>query len=352
MEQEQDQGQQPVDARTDSRAGMTLCVAEDRLICEPTIQVLMASLAEHCPGVSVRLFAPNATPTLRSWLASYPQVTLDTRPVSGGVRGWDVKARALLTLLSEGCSEAIWIDSDIVVRRDFRPLFANLAPEVIAITEEGPGPFRGDGEAERCKLWGFEVGRTFPYVLNSCVLRVTQRHRELLETWEGLLQSPEYQAKQQGPWDQRPLHMLGDQDVLTALLASKRFADLPLLILTRGSHIIQYHYRTGYSVRERMLHLFRGMPPFVHSQGWKPWNAELWANFRSSDLGFMYADLSPYTMVARRYRSRLSSDGSWMDAHSPIAGALRLAGAYYPPLVGLPLAIVFQLRRMLSPGSF
>lgn len=348
---EQGQAYPATDVSPSARGGTTLCVAEDRPVCEPTIQVLIASLAEHCPSLPIRLFAPNASPALRAWVANYPQCTLDTRPVSGGVRGWDVKPRALLSLLAEGYAEAIWIDSDIVIRRDFRPLLSGLAPDVIVATEEGPGPFRGDGEAERCRLWGFEVGRTFPHVLNSCVLRVTQAHRELLETWEALVQSPEYQKKQQGPWHERPLHMLGDQDVLTALLTSKRFAALPLLVLVRGQHIIQYHYRTGYSLRERLRHLFRGMPPFVHSQGWKPWMPETWTNARPGDLGSMYADLSPYTMVARRYRRSLTDDGAWMDPHSRLAGALRLAGAYHPPLVGLPLAIVFKLRRLLSSAS-
>ena len=39
----------------------TICVAEDRTICEPSLKLLLVSLAKHCPGRTISVFYPPAT---------------------------------------------------------------------------------------------------------------------------------------------------------------------------------------------------------------------------------------------------------------------------------------------------
>ncbi len=46
--------------------------------------------------------------------------------------------------------------------------------------------------------------------------------------------------------------MQGDQDVLTALLTSTEFADIPLKMLRRGKDIVQFDGVWGYTTTERL----------------------------------------------------------------------------------------------------
>ena len=45
-------------------------------------------------------------------------------------------------------------------------------------------------------------------------------HLPMLEAWRGLLADPRYIEAQAAPWHERPLHLLSDQEVLTALLGA------------------------------------------------------------------------------------------------------------------------------------
>lgn len=47
--------------------------------------------------------------------------------------------------------------------------------------------------------------------------------------------------------------MLGDQDVLTALLTSKEFSEIPIHILRKGRQILQFNGIYGYAVAERIV---------------------------------------------------------------------------------------------------
>ncbi len=145
--------------------------------------------------------------------------------------------------------------------------------------------------------------------------------------------------------------MLSDQDVLTALLASDEFTDVPLKILRRGSDIIQYYGLVGFTVSERIVNLARGAPMFVHAQGLKPWSPDNWNIHADNLMAYMeavYRDLSPYSLIASHYRGNLSGDTSWMRPHFALSWALRKVGFSYPPLVGLPIAIVADVLRLLK----
>ena len=112
--------------------------------------------------------------------------------------------------------------------------------------------------------------------------------------------------------------MLGDQDVLTSLLASERFSDIPLKVLRRGKDILQCMGLTGFTVFERLRAVFYGLPTFIHSQASKPWI--VFSNFREplpnlkAYISAIYFDLNPYTLAALAYRHELS-DGA--ELHPP-----------------------------------
>ena len=172
-----------------------------------------------------------------------------------------------------------------------------------------------------------------------------------MERWWELLQSSQYQDVQKRVWGQRPVHMLGDQDVLTALLTSKEFSEIPIYRLKRGKHILQFDGVYGYTIAERMRNLVGDGPVFIHSGAGKPWS-EQWRSSPWLDLREyvkkVYLDLSPYTLSAVQFRHKLEGNTEWMDPHYSLSRTLRALGNGHPPLVGLPMAIFADVARILK----
>lgn len=322
------------------------CVAEDRRTMEPSLRILIASLERHSPSVKVELFVPDPTPEFSSWLAGRRNVRLNVAPIEWAQRKYDIKPVAMGALLGAGFDHIVWIDSDILVCRDIAPLFASLPDDVVAVGEECLGDGHEDVDHFRARAWGFEPGRAAPFALNSGVVRITSRHAGLIAAWDELLSRADYRAAQKLDWSERPRHLMGDQDVLCALLTSASLAAYPHFYLRRGEHIIQFWKSTGYTVAERLHHLVTGMPYFVHSQGFRPW----WPpgeppRSGSERFNSLYQQLSPYTCAARRYTNELS-DASWLRARTPLVAALRGLGFGVAPLVGAPLAVAADVARL------
>jgi len=326
----------------------TICIAEDRKICEPALKLLLLSLTRHSPEIEVSLFYPAADTEFLSWVKRCPQVSSQSQRLNNDY-GWNIKPQAILHLLNRGYEEVIWFDSDILVQSDVAPIFSQLKADLLVATEDALGEERDDRDSLRARLWGFPVGRVFPFVLNTGVLRATRSHQHLMERWWEQLQLPIYQDSQRTAWHRRSPHMRGDQDVLTALLASNEFAAVPIHILRRGKDILQFNGVYGYSVAERMRHVFIGGPTFVHSFGGKPWS-ERWrlesSNGLTEYIKKVYLDLSPYTVSARQYRQELDCDVEWMEPHYTLSAILRVLGMEYPPIVGFPIAVFSDLARL------
>ncbi len=326
----------------------TICVAKNRPSCEPALKLLLLSLTAHSPSLEINLFYPPATPEFFAWMKKCPQVRFQTGALANA-SGWNVKPVALMQMLQEGFEQVIWVDTDIVVKKDLVPLFAPVGEDAFVVCEDGLGDERDDRNALRARLWGFPVGRVLPFGLNSGVLRVTGHHHGLLRRWWELLQSSEYLEAQKLRWRQRPFHLLGDQDVLTALLTSKYFSEIRLSILRRGKHIIQFNGVYGYTVVERVRNLLSDGPTFVHSPGGKPWSEE-WrreTGLRES-IKSIYLDLSPYTLSALTFRKGLECDADWMDPHYAFSRILRKLGVGHPALAGLPLSLLLEVPRSVK----
>jgi hypothetical protein len=332
-------------------AELIVCIAEDRKGFQPSIKLLILSIVEHCPTLKIYLIFPNADREFISWLSGHPQVVLRTTrlPTAYGV---NVKPQAILHLLDESHDDILWVDSDIIVAGDVLKALANLHPQTLVLTEEALWTPYGDPDGMRARMWGFKVGRVLPFALNTGVIRVTRQHHRLMVRWRELLESEPYRAAQAQNWHSRPLHMISDQDVLTALLASEEFANVPLRFLLRGKDIVQYFGPYGYTLRERLLHLAGHRPAFIHSQGPKPWLWEKRKSKRRSARNYLYdlyLELSPYTLVARKYRRALNEPTPWMATHSLAGATLRALGFWYAPLVGLPVAALADVVRLTKP---
>jgi hypothetical protein len=324
------------------------CIAEDRASCEISVKLVLLSLSHHCPDLAVELFYPPADSCFMTWLKGFPNVALNKMPIEGS-SGFNVKPQVVLELLDRGHKDVIWIDSDIIVTRNIAGLFSDLGASTFVVTEEALGGRHNDYGGERARRWGFQVGRNLPFAVNTAVLRVTEAHRALLECWRRLLSSDAYLEAQRCDWRIRPWHMLTDQDVLTGVLSSREFAQIPIKALVRGRDIIQFFGPHGYTIAERATNIIYGSPPFIHSQGAKPWD-HAWKAASIYELKqylrAVYLDLSPYTLAARQYRKYLSNDTDWMNSHFRIAKIFRALGFWYAPLVGVPLALIWDIQSL------
>jgi hypothetical protein len=306
----------------------------------------------HCPETAVSLFYPPAQAGFLDWVKNYPQVRLHTAGLKTGC-GWNVKPLAVMRLIEDGFEEVIWIDSDVLVNRDVIADFSHLGRDIFVVSEHTLGAKeRYDGNALRAVSWGLPVGRILPSALCSGVFRATPEHYHLMERWWELLQTKEYREFQGKDWGQRPFHMLGDQDVLTALLTSKEFSQIPMQVLRRGKDIIQFDGVWGYTVTERIGNLMGDGPGFVHSAAAKPWS-ERWLVEPPTLKEYvkkLYLDLSPYTLLARQFRSELGCDTEWMEPHYRLSRVLRVLGMGHLALVGLPMALFLDVGRLADWG--
>jgi len=328
---------------------LAVCVAEDRKSCEPALCILLTSLCLFDSDIAMTVFYSEADRFFLDWARNLDSERIAVRvaPLPGAY-GWNVKPHALLQLLKEGHPAVVWIDSDIITTKSIAATFFSLNHNTLLVTEEALWGAPDDTNAHRARLWGFPIKRSFPFALNTAVMRVTQEHIPLLEKWKRLLEDSDYKRAQAQPWNRRPLHMIGDQDVLTALLCSDEFSDIPVTILRRGSGIIQYFGLYGYTLAERAICLVHGMPVFIHSQGVKPWLVG--GGTRSTNLRrwieAVYLDLSPYTLAASGLA--LADATSWTRSRSAVGALLRKLGLGYAPLVGLPIAAASDLARLVK----
>ena len=90
-----------------------------------------------------------------------------------------------------------------------------------------------------------------------------------------MLSHPAYLKAQAQPWYERPLHMIGDQEVLTGLLGSVDFQETSIRLLRRGTDIAQCFGPAGFTPVERLRSMIGHRPAFVHAMGPKPWLRQL-----------------------------------------------------------------------------
>lgn len=323
---------------------------EDRAYQLPGLKLLLLSLARYCPSWPVRLRFPAAPESFRNWLRRYPQVELiDQRlDVSGS---YNVKPAVLLDALATGAEACLWLDTDVLVngKLDF---LAALDPQTIAVTQD-PWEY-ADGSTHRSRTWELGEGRSLPGPLNSAVVRVTPAHHDLLLAWQDLLGTSRYLAEQAKEVHLRHGHMLGDQDVLSALLASQRFAGIPILLLRHGVEILQHHGAGAYALKHRWRSLAQGLPPLIHAMGSvKPWRMPAHPSPLRAPRDYyerVYLELSPYVHVARGYEDEIAEDDAaesndWLRLHTLAGRVGTVAWMNQPALKGTLQAFLHGLGR-------
>lgn len=326
------------------------CFAEDRAGSEIGLRLALASLREFCPRDPIAVYCGWTNPEFTRWAEQLGNLILIPSRPEGGY-SWNCKPHTLRPFLDQGYDEAIWVDSDILVTRDPQHLFEGLDDEVLVGTQEASSEGE-QGSEIRTRGLGLELGNIYPWTLNSCIVRATRKHLDLLDHWSEILGSPEYRAIQSKPFPERPRHYCGDQDVLSGLIGAKRHRHIPVKFLRSGLDIIHCGGALGYSSRERLVGLVEPIPPFLHAIAGKPWHvfAEWYAKSHSTWFVFyrrLLQETSPYVLRATRWKDRVAVPCEWMNYHSLLGGLLKLCGGRHHALTGLPLSVVATLAGRL-----
>lgn len=327
---------------------MLACVYEDRVKQLPGVMLLVHTLARYCPDMPIRLRIPDAPLETRNWLRRYPLVTLLDTPLEG--RGsYNVKASVLLDGLASGASCCLWLDTDVLINGSLA--FIQLVPDDVFVATADPWIY-SLGASYRAEMFGLESGRELDGPLNSAVVRVTRQHEPLLRAWAAILKSPDYLAEQSKPVAVRNPLMLGDQDALSALLASKPFALVPVRVLEHPSEILQHHGPGAFGPKARVRLWKNGLPPLLHAMGAvKPWNMSDRPSPRRDFKNYyerLYLESSPYVTVARRYRRLFGADAHWLELQSLISKYSLTLTKNNPVISGTLQATLHQARRALA----
>jgi hypothetical protein len=334
-------------ARTplDTDPRLRVCSYEDRPEAMDSLILMGESLCRVDSGVSLHLTVPGAPASVRAWAAGRTEVVLSTEPPKA-VSGWDVKPWLLLQELNAGAREALWLDADMIVTRPVSGLLKQPQPDSLIVAEEWNRP-----EPEHlCHLWELPSARPVAPV-NSCFLRATRAHRRLLERWLEMTHEPRYREVQALPFERRPFHLASDQVLLTALLGSEEFGQVPIHYMRLGRHIAQCAGSSGYRPGHRLLDLLRGLPTLIHCIGRKPWEPTDDQGRIQRFLLDLATDVSPYNLAARKVARELGMSPTWLDARTSLGAMLRRVTGYHPGMAGLPLAIIHafpvKVRQMI-----
>ena len=319
---------------------VVICSYEDRPAAMDGLILMVESLCRVDKGVSLHLTVPDVPPAIRARLDRRPEVTLSIRQPEG-VSGWDVKPSLLLQALEAGNPQVLWLDADMIVTHSISSMLAEFPPDSLIAAEEWflPEP------VSLAPLWGLAAARTVVPV-NSCFVRVTQRHRPLLERWLQTTREPRYREAQMVPLARRPFHLMSDQALLTALLGSREFGDVSVDYIRIGRHIAQCAGSSGYRPHHRVLDLIRGLPPLIHCIGRKPWERPSDQRGFAGLLADLATDVSPYVLAARRTGRDLDIHPEWLDARTSLGVVLRAVTFGHPGMAGLPLAIPHALSLL------
>jgi hypothetical protein len=318
-----------------AQKSILVCLYEDRPRQIPGLKILLLSLNRYCPGWPIRLRFPSIPDSFRSWLRRFSQVILFEEELTS--RGsFNVKPSVLADGLIGGATSCLWLDTDVLVNGNL-DFLTKESSESIVVTQD-PWEYE-NGSTHRAGTWGLNAGRSLPGPLNSSVVRVTQHHEELVSGWQKLLSTRTYLAEQAKPVDSRNRHMLSDQDGLSALLASEKFANIPVVELKHASQILQHHGAGAYGPMQRYSNLIAGMPPLIHAMGTtKPWNMpEHPTIIRESRAYYerVYLELSPYVHFARQYRNDLEERADWLSIRTLPGRAGSLVALNHPALKGI-----------------
>ncbi len=339
----------PTTVRPNGGSGPLFCFADDRLDAEPGLRVAVTSLQFHRPGSRMVVLWKGLHQGFIDWMSQWPSVRCELPPPTR-VQGWSSKPHWIRSLFDANETEVIWLDSDLMTIDCPERIFGELSEDTIVLAQE-PRCFPNQETVRRTSAWNLKVGRTYPFMFNTCVVRLTRNHRQLLEDWCRLTESPHFVELQRLPFHQRPPHAGSDQDLLAALLCSAQYSWIPIRLVPSGDEIIHSGGALYFPVSERLRSLFGRRPIFVHAMGAKPWTildrctAYQGTTWKVQRLG---QETSPYAAHARTFAHVIEMPTPWLDYATLGGRVLRWMGFGRDALRGLPQTALAQAARQLK----
>lgn len=336
---------------------LNLCTFEDRKTHWIGLKFLSLSLEKYCTNFHLTIFISYDSYELSSWIENNCKyVSLRVHEFYN--TGWNIKPEVLLLMLNEGHQEVVWLDSDIIFVQNIQNIAKNLSPETLLICQDA---LRNSREKERTNFFNLKIKRELGESINTSFIRVhnNKQHLDLLKEWARLMTTKEYKKNQSLPRNQRPSYMVGDQDVLEAILASDLHfnpASIPIKYLYTGKEHITAIVPHAFSILERLKTFFGFNKPYIiNSQGGvKPWKAKNWGN---GLLTTPIWQLHPYIELVKGYKPLLEEDFiSEISSYSIISNFCRVITINNPYLQGIPLIIMIDIwskinifKKLLSP---
>lgn len=315
---------------------MIYCTREDRRQHFPGLRLMLLSLSRQCDVTRLLVSDLESGGEFDQWAESCGVALEPIEPPQN--QGWNIKPEVLLTALDRCKTRVTWIDADILLLGDLSPKLAALdETQLLAGQEHGWG--QAPGGLHRARAWGLDAVRPMAFTVNTGVVSVTEHHRPLLETWRELLADERYQQVQKQYWADRPVHMLSDQEVLTALLSDRRFADVPITWLERSKDIVQAFGPSNFSIGDRLRYVCGKRPLATHAMGpVKPWTWQDQRGSKHERFSGLAARFSLYTHEARPYLKHLPEDERQWANHGLIGSLWNGLCLGSPALTDLPMA--------------
>ena len=245
------------------------CTFENRRSAFIGAKLLALSLERHCQDFTLFLAVIDEEPDLAAWIGRQaPHVTLvRLPPFAKGTSLKHVKAVLILNLFERGITDITWLDTDLLVLRDLEPLLAPLSHETLLVSQEETG-YAFQHNATLLAHYGLKPGRALDYYVNTCVIRVTTHHRELIQRYLDSLLDPVFLEQQTKSEREKVADFAFEQNIMEALLSAKGGAwapEFPVLFILKGPGIIQELGVTTYRLRNRLRNgLGLRRPWFVH----------------------------------------------------------------------------------------
>jgi hypothetical protein len=273
-------------------------------------------------------------------------VVIELAPFIQGVSVKHVKPVFVLELFARGINDVTWLDTDLLVLRDPAELLDPLDDETLLVAEDMNPPVAPSPRL--LENYRLTPSRKLESRVNTCILRVTARHKVLLEKFLACLLDPLFLEQQEKPAAERLSDFAFEQKILELLLTASDADWSPTFsvrFVPDGSGIIQELGVTTYGLRDRFRNgIGWSRPWFVHVPGEiKPWLSG--ARTRA------YRAASVYSSFAERYKTEVEEEMWWPNSagfSSRIGRLLSFGSSHW---MGWAHCLAGKIWRLLRTGT-
>ena len=307
------------------------CTFENRPDSWIGLKLLALSLERHCRDFTLCVGMVEGQEELAKWLRRRaPHVVQVPMPAFRDAWSvWSVKPRLMLQLFEQGYTDVTWLDADLIILRDLAPLLAPLDDNTVLMARELDYPFEFNRPV--LEAYGLEPHRELAGGVNTCLMRMTPRHRPLLQELIRRMDAPFFREQTNLPPAQRMIKWHYDQTIMEMLLTcgdDSFTSSAAVELIPAGTGVIQELGATRYYLKDRLLNgLGLNRPWMVHCLGLKPWDPQPRAQSVRTD--------SVFSTFAEQYRAEVDEPMLWTNLGGWINRVSRVLSLGQPHWMGI-----------------